>query len=536
MVQQHRDGERERSMSSLGDSESLTLRDYVHVVRLRWWLVAIVVAACTLTAFLVSVTQTKRYTATASLMYEKPANIANPLSSDGSTDVNSLALHIQSVVNTIGSPEVRGKASELLGGSAERDSYTVSAAILPPDSAAGATVSDVVAVNAESPSAAVSAEVANAYAGAIIATRVESEKARLLAAQDAIRIQMQNFKTKASKLSTDYLLLAQRLRDLQVAEATATGDFKIIRPAAVPDSPSSPKVLQTSALAFGASLLIGIALAFILGQFDTRVRTHRQVTKILSLPVVGRVPRLRNGVRDGRLAALDEPGGEVAEAMRMLRSNLSWTTIDGGWKSLLVTSGRQGEGKTFTICNLAVVLALAGKKVVVVDADFRAPRVHKVFSLRNDIGLSTIVRDSSGLGEALRPFNMNGMRPATLSEAQGANSVVAADASGRLLVLTSGPSPPNPGEVAASQKVMAIIRELTDANVDYVLIDAPPMLSVGDAGALAHCVDGLLLVVDVSAATRPVLEASREALDALPCRKLGVVVVGEHQGPSTYYR
>ncbi len=218
---------------------------------------------------------------------------------------------------------------------------------------------------------------------------------------------MSAYTTAASRLSTDYLLLAQRLQDLKIAEATSTGDFTIIQPATPPTSPISPKPIQSAAVGFGVGLFAGIVLAFVVGQFDTRVRTHTQAGEILGLSVVGRVPHLgRRLLRDETLVTLTDPGGSVAEAVRVLRSNLDWKSIDDGWKSLLITSSLKGEGKTLTLCNLAVTLALAGKKVVVVDADLRDPQVHKAFSMPNETGLTTVIQGTLSLATAVRPFDL----------------------------------------------------------------------------------------------------------------------------------
>jgi len=322
-----------------------------------------------------------------------------------------------------------------------------------------------------------------------------------------------------------------------VAEATATGGFAIIQPATPPSSPSSPKPLQSAVIGLGVGLFAGIVLAFVVGQFDTRVRTHTQAGEILGLPVVGRVPRLpRRLLRDETLVTLTEPEGSVAEALRVLRSNLDWARIDDGWKSLLVTSSRKGEGKTLTLCNLAVTLALAGKKVVVVDADLRDPQVHTAFSMPNETGLTTVIQGTLSLAAALRPFD--------LERSNGSGAVTPASApvappafeNGALLVLTSGPLPPNPGEVVASRRLAMTLERLAGVDADYVLVDAPPLLAVGDAGVLATSVDGVLFVANIDQTRGPTLEAGREALDALPCRKLGVVVVGERPDATHHYR
>jgi Mrp family chromosome partitioning ATPase/capsular polysaccharide biosynthesis protein len=516
---------------------SVTLSDYLRVVWLRKWLVVIVVVACTLTAFLASDSKTRVYRTTALMMYQQAPDIANPLGSNSSTDATSLALQVQSVPNTINSPAVSARARELLAqANPVRLGYTVTAAIMPPDSSTGSTVSDVVGVTVESGQPAVSALAANAYAQAVIDLRKKDEQARLREAEDTIRSQMRPYATKGSRLSTDYLLLVQELRSLQVAEGTATGDFEIIQPASPPDSPASPKPKQSAAIGLGVGLFAGIALAFIAGQFDTRVRTHKQASEILGLPVVGRVPRLsRRLLRDGAVVALTEPEGSVAEALRMLRSNLDWTRIDDDWKSLLVTSGRKGEGKTLTLCNLAVTLALGGKNVVVVDADLRDPRVHKTFSMPNGTGLTTVVQGSISLADALQPFTLE--RPKGSGARMPVTDPVVPSTSeiGTLLVLTSGQRPPNPGEVVASERLATTLKRLAESGADYVLIDAPPILGVGDVAALAPSVDGLLFVTNLDRTRRPTIEDSREALESLPCRKLGVTIIGERSDSPHYH-
>ena len=294
---------------------------------------------------------------------------------------------------------------------------------------------------------------------------------------------------------------------------------------------------STAAIGAGAGLLVGIALAFVVGRFDTRVRTHARAGEILRLPVLGHVPRLaRRLPRDGALIALTEPEGSPAEALRVLRGDLDWARANGGWKSLLITSGGKREGKTLTVCNLAVTLALAGRRVVVVDADLRAPQVHTVFSLPNETGLTTVVEGTIALTAALRPFD--------LRQTEGSGAVTPADARlvsspsehGAIMVLTSGPLPPDPGEVMASRRLAITLKRLANSNADLVLVDAPPILGVGDVEALAPAVDALLLVADLDKTRRPTLEKVRRALAALPCRKPGVIIVGESRGASDSYR
>jgi len=278
---------------------------------------------------------------------------------------------------------------------------------------------------------------------------------------------------------------------------------------------------------------VGIALAFIVGHFDTHVRTHVQAGEILGLTVVGHLPRLRRrALRDVPLVVLTEPKGGVAESLRALRSNLDWTRIDVGWKSLLVTSCRAAEGKTLTLCNLAVTLALAGKQVVVVDADLRHPRVHTAFSMPNETGLTTLIQGTISLAAALQAFELERSNGSGAVAPDDARPVPSAIQRGALLVLTSGPPPSNPGEVIDSQRMAVTLRRLANSDADFVLVNAPAILGGGDAGVLALSVDGLLLVANLDESRRPILEDGREALDALPCRKFGLVVVGGRRGAS----
>jgi Mrp family chromosome partitioning ATPase len=288
-------------------------------------------------------------------------------------------------------------------------------------------------------------------------------------------------------------------------------------------------------LGFLVGLFLGIVAAFVTAQFDVRVRTYREVVGLLGLSLLGRIPRLpRTGSRNDELAALFDPSGTFSEAMRVMRANLDWSNIDGHLRTLLVSSCLKGEGKTLAVCNLAVTLARGGKNVVVIDADLRSPRVHRVFNMTNVVGLSSVALGTAKLDDALRRFDESGeVRVRTAAKLQVPASGLARW-EGSLRILTSGPLPPNPGEVVASRRVQAVLAAVSELEADYVLVDVPPLLGFGDAGALAASVDGLIMVVNVKKARRPVLEEGREVLESLPCRKVGLVVTGEKIEDSHY--
>ena len=224
----------------------------------------------------------------------------------------------------------------------------------------------------------------------------------------------------------------------------------------------------------------------------------------------------------------------------MLRTNLSFMSVDGTVRSILLTSCVQGEGKSVTIANLAVTLALGGKRVIVVDADLRRPRMHSYFGLRNEKGVSTVVSGQTQLSESLQAVPVVVAPPG--NGKQGFEAWARGDGGegARLYVLTSGPTAPNPGEIVSSRRFGELIDTLAP-NADIVLVDSPAMLAVGDTAALGDKVDGLLFLVEPDVVRKQQLAQAREQLDKLPCNMLGVIIArrkagGSYYAPRYYYR
>ena len=507
----------------------------MRVVWIRRWVVVATVVVFVAVALALSLSKPKTYDTTARMTYSPPTDASNPGSSS-SVDVNSLTIQLQSVGNLITSSDVQSKAtSNLKSAGQDAAGYSVVATVVTPASTTTA-IADSVDVTAVGPDPVVAAAVANAYATAVIEIRKANQRQSLQAAQQIIQRQLDTFQSSQSKLSPDYASLSLQLRDLQMAEATATGDFVIVQPATPPSSPSSPKPVKSAVVGLMAGLFFGVAGAFVLGQFDVKLRSHREVGTALRLTVVGRLPQLpRRTTNDDELVAVRDPEGTFSEALRVLRTNLDWTNIDENLRVLLVSSCLKGEGKTLTLCNLAVTLARTGKRVVVVDADLRSPRVHRLFGLPNSYGLTSVALGRVALSKALVRFDEPAqvMKVRTTARPDGLGDDPKSW-EGALHVLTSGPVPPNPGEVVASRSVASVITAISKTDVDYVLVDVPPLLGFGDAGALAPAVDGLLMVANIKKARRPTLEEGREMLETLPCRKVGVVVIGENIEDTRY--
>ena len=528
---------------SLSDGlQEMTPPDILGALWRRLWLVALIAAVCAGTAFLVANSQSRKYEGVARLLYQQPTDVSDPTSSRSSVDTESISIQLQSVSSTIDSPAVRDRAKTLLDGEVPIEFKVTAAPAEPDEQSTGSDFLSSVDVSAVTPSASSAARLANAYAAAIIGLRKEETQQRYAAAQRVVEDQLKLYPTPESQRTADYAILTQQLHNLQIAEATATGDFKVIVPATPPESPVSPKPMKSAALGLGLGIILGVAVAYASARLDTRVRTSGEIAELVGLPAIGRIPRIpRHSSKASDLVSVTEPGGQVSEALRMVRSSLAWAAVDSEIKSLLVTSCVKGEGKTLTISNLAVTLARSGNRVVIVDGDLRAPRLHTVFELPNVIGLTSVVVGRADLDDALQTFELAPDWRRTRSEPyvrvrleQAAPPGVDGDA-GSLQVLTSGPLPPDPGELAASKRMAGVLEQLHQREVDYVLIDAPPLLVVGDAGALASSVDGLVLLSSIGKARRPILRTVRAALQALPCRKVGVVVVGEPVKNKEYY-
>ncbi|MBA2448719.1 MAG: CpsD/CapB family tyrosine-protein kinase [Chloroflexi bacterium] len=217
-----------------------------------------------------------------------------------------------------------------------------------------------------------------------------------------------------------------------------------------------------------------------------------------------RTPRVGNGsltesAPGNGLVAASSPRSQAAEAYRTLRTNIQFSSLDRDIRTLLVTSPDANEGKTTILANLAIMFTESGRRVIVVDCDLRRPRLHALFELRESPGMTTMVLD------------------------ENAEAPLQATMIPHLWVLASGPLPPNPSELLASERMVRIIARLAD-QADMVLFDSPPVGVVSDAAVLATRVDGVLLVVDAGRTRRDLARQAKEQLDRVGARLLGTVL------------
>jgi tyrosine-protein kinase len=519
------------------EREGVTIRDYFSVLWRRKWVIILVTVVATGAAFGYSYRQAKVYEARSDLIYEQQLDVSNPLTGQTYTDPNARALELSSVDAIIKSPQMTDNVDALLRTQGlPTTGFTVSSEVVQDATGAATQTGNVVSILATSEDPKLAAAVSRTYADSFVAWRKARVISQIDAAIEAVRTEMSGY-SGAAKQSADYVVLAQRLGDLKILKTTATGNFRVLVPATVPSSPIAPKPLRSAMFGLVIGLLLGIGAAALLEQFDTRLRRPDDVAVLLGQPILSRVPRLsRDQQKSPHLVTMEHPADQVSEAFRLMRTNLTFMDVDGKAKSLVVTSSLQGEGKSVTVANLAVTLTLAGKKVVVVDADLRRPRQHRLFGLQNETGMSSVAAGEAELLPTLQPVEVVS-QDGDATHLDFASWAAATGSVARLWVLTSGPIPPNPGEIVASQRFGQILATLR-SEADYVIVDSPAMLAVGDTAALASEVDGMIFLVDMEKARRPVMRAAADQLFRLPCAMMGIVVrlpAGSHHDSYYYY-
>jgi polysaccharide biosynthesis transport protein len=320
--------------------------------------------------------------------------------------------------------------------------------------------------------------------------------------------------------------LMQRAKENDVTMAGTPNNIHVVDYAPVPKAPIGPRRLQSVMIAVVLALAFGIALALFLEYLDDTVKTTNDVERGLRLPALAVIPiaskstakRLLplaglqksngngNGHRNGsgRELLLNDDGPSLqGEAYRHLRTSVLLSTPGRPPKTLLVTSSVPSEGKTTTVVNTATVMAQTGAKVLVIDADMRRPRLHQLFSMENTRGLSSILSSNCSETEIL----------SVITQYQDSN----------IYLLSSGAIPPNPAELLGSEQFRRLL-EVVNNTFNHVIIDSPPIASFTDGVLISSNVDGVLLVVHGGKTSRQVVRRTRQLLQEIGAKIIGVVL------------
>jgi len=292
----------------------------------------------------------------------------------------------------------------------------------------------------------------------------------------------------------------------------------VIQQSNLPAHPSSPNHLRNVALGLFLGIALGVGLAFLRERLDDRLRDREDLEEHIGAPALVAIPKVADwrDRAETRLVSISEPRGAATEAYKTLRTSILFNAAQTGLRTVMICSATAGEGKTTTAANLATVLAQAGKRVILVSADLRKPRVRRFFEVEghtidHDRGLSNVLTGTESLQEALQPTMVKG-----------------------LWLLDSGPVPANPAEMAQSQ-AMATLLEALRESADFTIIDSAPALVVTDALAMAPHVDGILYVAAAGTTTRQAISRARVQLDQVGGRVIGAVLNGFDPSKSGAY-
>jgi capsular exopolysaccharide synthesis family protein len=329
--------------------------------------------------------------------------------------------------------------------------------------------------------------------------------------------------SRQQKLLEDlYTLLQTRLKEAEIRDAVVPANVRLIDPALVPTVPVAPNPVRNLLIAIVLGMLLGSAAAFGRELMDTAVRTTDDVKSATRMPILGVIPRDRqtqNGagrrprirrvrpdvfVPAAGVSMQSNPNSAVAEAFRMLRTNISYSRIGGAPQVMLVTSAMPGDGKSTSSANLAMALAQQGTRTLLIDADLRRGTQHTLLGIAQEPGLTEVLLGRVPLAQAVKP--------------------VPAGVEGKTVdVLPTGIFPPNPAELLGSGRAEELFAELR-AQYQAIVIDAPPLNLVADASLLARIADATLLVTRPGVTDRRALHHAAGQLHQVHAAVSGVVV------------
>jgi capsular exopolysaccharide synthesis family protein len=509
-------------------SGAATIRDYLRVIRRRKPVIIAALVAGTATAVALSLSGTKIYEARALVLLQ------TRLAETVFQDENPRQTSIQTEIRVLKSTPVRLAVEKKLG-----FSPGVTAGALPN--------SNVFDVRAHSPDPKGAALIANAYAESYIEYRrtqavndLKTASAEVQKSIDRTQAQIDALTAEIAQLTvrqgaqfepliarrdglvSQLSILRRRLDQLGADAAVRSGGAQVVTPATASNTPVSPKPKRDGVTGLTVGLALGLALAFLYEHFDDTIKAKGHLERAISgLPVLGAIPAVGSWKRRGDPLVISrtEPNSPAAEAYRSLRTSISFIGFEHANRTLQITSPSAGDGKTTTLANVAVALARAGHRVIVVGCDLRRPRIHEFFGLPNDVGFTSVLQGGTPLTAAMQDV----------------------EGEPNLRLLASGPLPPNPSEVLTSPRTREILAALEHL-ADTVLLDSPPVLPVTDAAILATQVDATFIVATSGKTTKRGVARAIELLHQVGAPVVGAIFNGvdvdEHYGADrhSYYR
>lgn len=272
--------------------------------------------------------------------------------------------------------------------------------------------------------------------------------------------------------------LLQQVKEVGVAGGVEANNIQVVDKAHAPLFPHKPRLGLNAAIGLMAGLMLGLLLVFLLESLDDSIKFSDEVEKLLAVPLLGVIPKIREKVSLSSIALLahEDPRSHLAEAYRSVRTSLQFSTSEGAPRRLVLTSTTKNEGKSTSALALAINFAQLGKRVVLMDGDMRNPTVHKLMGMNNAFGLSNYLSGHAGADDQL----------------------VQSTRIPNLMVVTSGPIPPSPVDLLTGPRFLELLDTLQAGGVDYIIIDGPPVLGLADAVVLGNQVHSVLYVAQAN--------------------------------------
>jgi len=315
-----------------------------------------------------------------------------------------------------------------------------------------------------------------------------------------------------------YELLVKRFKETTVTEDMRTGNIRVIDRAEVPNGPVNIKKKRMMLLAIIVSLFVGIGLAFFFEYLDNTIKIPEDVSQYLKIPYLGHAPLFSTETKDNQdddvtpeLVTFHSPLSAASESYRGIRTNILFSSAESAPQVILMSSARPLEGKTITTANLAVTFSLSDSKVIILDCDMRRPKIHKLFGVAKDCGISNLLVGNSDIGEAIIHTQIP-----------------------NLDVIPCGPVPPNPSEILGSTRMVTLLNDLRKQYA-HILIDSSPSTAVTDPVVLSKSVDGVVLVIRAGDTSREIAKNNVAQFETVGARILGAVLNGVDMARDGYY-
>ncbi|MCF6291036.1 MAG: polysaccharide biosynthesis tyrosine autokinase [Desulfobacterales bacterium] len=310
-----------------------------------------------------------------------------------------------------------------------------------------------------------------------------------------------------------YNILIKRFKEASVVEDIEATNIRIIDKAegrGYMVIPNTKKDLQKGAL---AGLMLGLALAFLFEYLDNTFKAPDEIEQYLEVPYLGLVPSLAKDEQDGtpELITTSDHKSPTSECYRSIRTKILFSSAEEAPKTIMFTSATAKEGKTITSANLAVTMAQAGSRVILIDCDMRRPRIHNIMNVSRDKGMSNALVGNCTLEEVIIPSSVP-----------------------NLDVIPAGPIPPNPSELLGSKAMTRLLAELGE-KYDRIIIDTPPISAVTDPVVMAKFVDGVILVVHTNVTRREIVRDALSSLKMTQAHVLGAVLNNVDMARNAYY-